>query len=182
MVDEPSALKPADEPLIVEPGSDSIGSLTIVGGSGLTLWSHPETRATPETRTFPVSETRVKLALQPDRPAIIGRSNGYPVPYLNPAYVASNLLPGTQQSILSGEVADRCVSRAHFMLRANPAGIVLINGVPHIGGGLRSPMNGTRLVEPEHRSLAPEEELLIARGTFVVLELPNYNVIRVEAE
>src|SRR5262249_55984599 len=45
---------------------------------------------------------RTELLLVPDRPALIGRAEGYEVPYLDPAYRPTTVVPGpgTGQSVL----------------------------------------------------------------------------------
>ena len=112
---------------------------------------------------------------------VVGRSNGWGVSYLDPAYSPTNFVPGTPKNILqyddSGD--DLFVSRAHFMLRHAAGGIVLVNGVPQAGGGIRPPKNGTRLQSPSSRKLDDGEEFLIESGTAVVLRLPNGTEIEV---
>ncbi len=153
--------------------SHSSLSLSVLSGTGLTLWSDT---GCGETRP------EAELRLSPDRPAVIGRAEGWEVPYLDPAYKATRVVPGTGQCVLKGDrPEDNCVSRGHFMLQAHAAGIVLVNGVPRRGGGVRPPLNGTRLVAPEHRKLAPGEELLIERGTSAIIILPNGTEIRIES-
>ncbi|MBS0263072.1 MAG: hypothetical protein JSS02_14100, partial [Planctomycetes bacterium] len=80
-----------------------------------------------------------RVQLSPDRPVIVGRAIGNFVPYLDPAYTSNSLVPGTGQNILAaGNLEkDGLVSRAHFMLRATAGGVMLVNGVPMVGGGLR---------------------------------------------
>ena len=68
------------------------------------------------------------------------------------------------------------------MLRADPDGVVLVNGVPSPGGGLRAPTNGTWLCHPAVRQLAPEEAYLIGHGHAAVFRLPNGAEIRIDAE
>src|SRR5262245_35281113 len=107
----------------------SYGSFSVLSGTSLTLWSDSglERDTCPEPR----------LQLSPDRPAIVGRSDGYEVPYLDPAYRPTTVVPGTGQNVLGAGEWDIAVSRGHFMLRASPGGIVLVNGVPGRGGGVR---------------------------------------------
>ena len=160
---------PADGPI-------SNGSLSVLSGGGLTLWRGSD----------PGGDTMTEYALQlaPDRPAVIGRSNGYEVPYLDPAYTPTTVLPGTQQAVLhsGGQGTDIRVSRGHFMLRAVAGGISLVNGVPQRGGGIRVPLNGTWLLAPERRPLGPAEEYLIESGASVVLWLPNESELRIAAQ
>ena len=68
---------------------------------------------------------------------------------------------------------DRSVSRGHFMLRVSPLGILFVNGVPKRGGGIRPPLNGTYLCEPELRRLEQGEEYLIEHGKQIRISLPN---------
>jgi hypothetical protein len=67
------------------------------------------------------------------------------------------------------------------MLRGVADGVVLTNGVPRAGGGIRPPVNGTWLVAPAARKLEPGEEVLIARGSVLVIRLPNRCVIQIVA-
>src|SRR5262245_14848387 len=124
-----------------------------------------------------------RLRLSEDRPVVVGRAEGYRVPYLNPRYRATTKMPGTGNSILhsQGHGNDICVSRGHFMLRSSPGGIAFVNGVPKVGGGIRPPVNGTRLLEPTQRELQPGEEYLIDHGQAIRLELPNGTVIQIKA-
>ena len=104
------------------------------------------------------------------------------MPYLDPAYRPTTVVPGTGQSVLgAGAEADNWVSRGHFMLRADVGGILFVNGVPKRGGGIRPPMNGTWLLQPESRPLGPGEEYLIAHGTAVEIALPNRTTVRIDA-
>ena len=158
-----------------EEGPISAGSLSVLSGRGVTLWGTsakgPDTQPEPE------------LQLAPDRPVIIGRFEGRDVPYLDPAYLPTTVMPGTGQSILrsGGQGQDISVSRGHFMLRATAGGILLVNGVPRRGGGVRPPVNGTRLLAPVQRALSPGEEYLIERGTVIVVRLPNGTQIQIDA-
>jgi hypothetical protein len=94
------------------------------------------------------------------------------------------MVPGTGQAVLHSEGygTDIRVSRAHFMLLGVSDGILFVNGVPRRGGGIRPPINGTRLVAPEGRGLSPGEEYLIESGTAMVLRLPNGTEIRINAK
>jgi hypothetical protein len=126
----------------------------------------------------------VELQLAPDRLVVIGRANGYQVPYLDPAYQATTIMPETGQSVLltQGEGKDIMVSRAHFTLRAAAGGgVILTNGVPQLGGGIRPPMNWTYLLTPVTRVLDPGEELTIGPGAAVAIQLPNLCVLRLAA-
>jgi hypothetical protein len=67
------------------------------------------------------------------------------------------------------------------MLRGVSRGILFVNGVPRLGGGIRPPRNGTHLLAPEGRGLSPGEEYLIQSGTAMVVRLPNGTEIRIDA-
>jgi len=153
---------------------DSHCTLSILGGPSVTLWSCASgMAAAPEHR----------LQLKPDQPAIIGRANGCFVPYLDPAYQATPIVPGTGQTVLlnHGHGEDRSVSRGHFMLRAAVGGVLLVNGVPFVDGGIRPPFNGTYMCSPERRSMEPGEEYLIAWGKTVSISLPNRAQLEIRA-
>jgi hypothetical protein len=156
-------------------GPISIGDLSVLSGTSVTLWGTPA--ATRDTATFG------QLRLEPQRPAIVGRQEGGTIEYLDPAYRPTQLVPDSGQCVLrgGGNPDDGFVSRGHFMLRAATHGILLVNGVPRTGGGIRPPLNGTWLVLPIHRRLAPGEEYLIERGADVVIRLPNASQIRIGA-
>jgi hypothetical protein len=156
-------------------GSSPSGGITVLSGSPLTTWS-----------SLPLSErnpTEYEIPLMPDSPVIVGRSDGGLPPYLQPAYRPTRIVPGTGQAVLhsGGRGTDRYVSRAHFMLRAIPGGVLFVNGVPRQGGGIRPPLRGTRLVAPHGRDLRPGEEYLIESGTAMVVRLPNGTEIRINA-
>ena len=151
-------------------------SLTVARGAGVTLWHGADVAAD--------TSQHCQLRLAPDRPAIIGRSNGYKVPYLDPSYQATQLVPGTGQNIMreDGHGRDGGVSRAHFMLRAASRGVLLVNGVPRPGGGLRTPLNGTRLLVPEQRWMTAGEEYLVESGATAMIGLPNGSSVQISAE
>jgi hypothetical protein len=132
-----------------------------------------------DSATRPVLE----LFLKPGQSAVIGRAHGCEVPYLDPAYVPTSLVPGSGETVLRGhgDRRDLFVSRGHFMLSAHPAGLLLTNGVPRRGGGIRPPRNGTLLLDPVQRSMLPAEEHPIAYGSDVLLQLPNGSQVRIEA-
>ena len=154
----------------------SPGGISILSGSPLTTWS-----SVPLTAR---SQTEYALRLTPGSPVVVGRGNGWSPEYLDPAYRPTRIVPGTGQAVLhsGGYGTDNRVSRAHFMLRGVPGGILFVNGVPRRGGGIRPPRNGTRLVAPEGRGLSPGEEYLIESGTAMVVRLPNGTEIRIDAE
>jgi hypothetical protein len=141
--------EPCEAERVADSGLESSGGLSVLSGQGFALWTTPG----------PCGETNPQLNLQvaPDKPAIIGQCEGREVPYLDPAYHPTRVVPGTGQSVLKGVNWDEdlAVSRGHFMLRATTQGILLVNGVPQRGGDIRSPMNLTWLLEPERRVLEP---------------------------
>jgi hypothetical protein len=154
----------------------SSGRISVLSGSPLTTWS-----------SLPLStrnRTEYALRLMPDWPVVVGRQDGRAPPYLDPAYRPTRIVPGTGQAVLhsGGCGTDIRVSRAHFMLRGVSRGILFVNGVPRQGGGIRPPLNGTRLVAPRGRGLSPGEEYLIESGTAMVVRLPNGTEIRIDAE
>jgi hypothetical protein len=175
---DPIQLAPACEPAPIgtyAPGPTSSGSIEIMSGySTLTLSSCPGS-------TIPETDSRIQLQLDPDHPVVIGRQEHGIPPYLDPAYRSTRLVPGSAQPVVrsGSEGRDICVSRAHFMLRGNAQGIMLTNGVPHAGGGIRPPTNWTYMHEPQCRIMEPGEEYLIEHGAAVTLQLPNHNVLRI---
>ena len=150
--------------------------LKVSGDTCVTLWHGVDCEAgtTPEC----------KLQLSPERPAIIGRAEGHQVHYLDPAFRPTRLVPGTGQNIMqsAGHGSDLYVSRGHFMLRAACHGVLLVNGVPRPGGGLRAPRNGTRMVVPERRDMTAGEEYRIDSGAMAVIVLPNGAEVQISAE
>jgi hypothetical protein len=171
------------------PDTDDVGQsrchVALLEGRSVAFWTCPQTDVTVRTTIgVPHALAELALSLAPDRLVVVGRSTGRtPVPYLDPAYRATTLLPDTQQSVLLGDGhTDNWVSRAHFTLRGGATGgVVLTNGVPQVGGGVRSPLNGTWLVAPAERVLEPGEEILIACGESVVIRLPNRCVLQLKA-
>ena len=155
----------------------SSASLSFSGEGRLTLWSAPRTATIGET------SAETQLSLHPDRPVVVGRQQGGEVPYLDPAYVPTRIVPNSGQPVLTQDAngRDGWVSRGHFLLRAVSEGVMLLNGVPQRGGGVRSPLNGTRLVEPEHRRLEDAEEYLIQKGKAARFELPNGTQVLIHA-
>jgi hypothetical protein len=166
--------------------SQSHCHVALLDGPSVTFWSCPGTAvsAITSTQTVPDSVAELALCLEPSRLIVVGRSTGNsPVPYLDPAYSPTPILPDSGQSVLRGhEESDNWVSRAHFTLRGAPGGgIVFTNGVPRVGGGLRPPLNGTRLLAPMTRWLEPGEEVLIGLGEAVAIRLPNRCVLQLKA-
>ena len=149
--------------------------LSVLSGTAVTLWSARET--TRETRS------QWRLTVRSDLPVIIGRAEGRAVAYLDPAYRPTTIVPGTGRTILqnNGDGSDDLVSRAHFMLRAVAKGLVLVNGVPQRGGGIRPPLNWTLLCAPVRRFMEPCEEYCIALGSTIELLLPNKSQLRIDA-
>jgi hypothetical protein len=157
-------------------GGSSHGGISVLSGSPLTTWSSVALTAR--------SDTEYAIRLVPDSPVVVGRCDGHVPPYLDPAYRPTTIVPGTRQAVLhsGGYGTDICVSRAHFMLLGVARGILFVNGVPRRGGGIRPPLNGTRLVAPEVRVLTPGEEYLIGSGTAMVVRLPNRTELRIDAK
>lgn len=169
-----TSLRPAAPPAEFE-APVSHGDLSVLSGASVTMWLDPATIH----GTDPAGDLR----LSPDRPVIIGRAEGTDVPYLDPAYRPTRVMPGTGQSVLQcgGSGDDTFVSRGHFMLRASGQGILLVNGVPGRAGGIRAPVNGTQLLRPVKRPLAPGEEYLVEHGASAEIRLPNNTVLRIRA-
>lgn len=164
-----------DEPGSAGAGTSSV-SLSIAAGPGFAVWSPAGSIYAGKT------EAERKVQLQAHRPVIIGRQEGGAIDYLDPLYVSTPIIPETGRSILTLGEQDRYVSRGHFMLRATPHGIMLINGVPCRDGGVRPPRNGTWLLMPVARQLGAGEEYFIERGHSARIRLPNGTVILIRAE
>jgi hypothetical protein len=166
-------------------GSVSHCDIVLLAGNSVTLWAPPQTEVAPRTTVDAGPETVAELALglAPGRLVVVGRATpDCPVPYLDPAYRATPMLPDTQQSVLRGnDPADNYVSRAHFTVRCEAGGVVFTNGVPRAGGGIRPPKNGTKLMAPTVRYLAPGEEVLIPFGEAIAIRLPNFCVLQLKA-
>jgi hypothetical protein len=154
----------------------SPGGISVLSGSHVTAWSSQALTA--------CSQTEYEIRLMPDSPVVVGRYHGHAPPYLDPAYRPTSIVPGTGQAVLhsGGYGTDVRVSRAHFMLLGASRGILFVNGVPARGGGIRPPLNGTRLLAPEGRVLSPGEEYLIESGTAMVVRLPNRTELRIDAK
>jgi hypothetical protein len=67
------------------------------------------------------------------------------------------------------------------MLKGSLHGILLINGVPRQGGGIRAPKNGTVLLEPDNRQMHEGEDYMIELGKSAKIRLPNGTVILLSA-
>jgi hypothetical protein len=161
-----------------DPGPGSCGTMDITSGdTAVSVWGIGDSVSGE-------CEVKVQLQLSPDCPVVIGRSNNEVPPYLDPSYRPTQLVPGSGTPVVrsSWEGKDTRVSRAHFMLRGNAGGIVLTNGVPWLGGGIRPPMNGTWMLEPCWRAMHPGEEYQIEHGEAVSIHLPNRTVVRICAE
>jgi hypothetical protein len=101
---------------------------------------------------------------------------------MDPHYRSTRIGPDGQSVLTHGsQGTDICVSRGHFMLRSSSGGILFVNGVPRRGGGIRAPVNGTQLVEPEARSLAQGEQYLVERGQSMKIRLPNSTEVTIAA-
>ena len=158
----------------IDVGSVSLASVSLCGGATLNLWS-----AGVATET----EGEYMLALAPHQTAVIGRQEGGEIEYLDPAFQPTQMLPGAEQPIVAcaRQGADTFVSRGHFMLKGDVDGILLVNGVPRRGGGIRTPLNGTRMIAPQDRTMTEAEEWLIPRGDSVRLRLPNHLIVCIAA-
>ncbi len=156
--------------------ASSSGGISVLSGSHLTAWSSLGLTA--------CSQTEYAIRLMPESPVVVGRFHDIVPPYLDPAYRPTTIVPGTGQAVLhsGGGGTDICVSRAHFTLLGVSRGILFVNGVPRRGGGIRPPLNGTRLVAPAGRVLSPGEEYLIESGTAMVVRLPNRTELRIDAQ
>jgi hypothetical protein len=156
---------------------DSSLSVSIIEGPTLNLWFNGT-----------VSEGKIKgelaLKLQPDQSVIIGRQEGGQIEYLDPRYQPTRMVPNSSRPVVTSlkKAYDICVSRGHFMLKGSLLGILLVNGVPRRGGGIRPPKNGTVMLEPSHRSMDQGEEYLIERGRVTRIRLPNGTVILIAAD
>ena len=152
-------------------------SVSIVEGPSLSLWSIA-------TATEGKTKEELKLQLEPDQSVVIGRQEGGEIEYLDPRYHPTQLLPNSSQRVVTsiGRGADICVSRGHFMLKGSLHGILLLNGVPRRGGGIRPPRNWTMMLEPDQRSMKQGEEYMIERGAAAKIRLPNGTVILLRAE
>jgi len=165
----------------IAPGQDmsgevTLGSLSIDSGGGMTLWSPAGTTSK--------TDSLIKLQLQPGQQVVIGRQEGGELEYLDPRFTPTQIVPQTGRPILAhhGAEQDMFVSRGHFMLCGARGGIVLTNGVPRRGGGIRPPRNWTKLLYPEQRLLTPAEELWIGPGDMARISLPNDTVISIQAQ
>jgi hypothetical protein len=163
---------------MIAPQKESVGmssfSLSILDGPMVNLWS-----ADPCSQT----EGQYTLDLALGEGVVIGRQEGGQTEYLDPNYQPTQLMPGSLKPIVTSprEGKDIGVSRGHFMLKGSAKGIILVNGVPRRGGGIRPPVNWTWMLEPDHRLIEKAEEVLIQRGTHLKIRLPNDAVILIVA-
>ncbi|HEY7330932.1 MAG TPA: hypothetical protein VH592_25060 [Gemmataceae bacterium] len=166
-----------DQPKIVplphekQAGSSSL-SISIVEGPTINLWSI-------ETPREGKTEDELTLQLQPDQSVVIGRKEGGQIDYLDPRYHPTQVLPNSTRRVVTSfsRGSDLFVSRGHFMLRGSAQGILFVNGVPRRGGGIRPPMNGTKMLAPANRPMGRGEEYMIEKGTAIKIRLPNGTVI-----
>ncbi|MCI0642835.1 MAG: hypothetical protein L0Y70_27450 [Gemmataceae bacterium] len=155
-------------------GAVSSGSLTVESGPELCVWS------TATTWTEANGDTAV--AIPENQHIVIGRQHGGEIEYLDPAFAPTPIYSRDGESILrSDNQWNLYVSRGHFMLRGHACGLVLVNGVPRRGGGIRPPLNGTFLVRPDYRFMWPGEEYVIESTTTTTIQLPNGTVISIRA-
>lgn len=165
-------------------------SVALLSEHPVTFWASPQTQVGTGTiagggdGTVPNPHPELALGLAPGQFVVVGRAQPHhTVPYLDPAFRSTTLLPDSNQSVLHGDHPhDICVSRAHFTLRgASAGGVVFTNGVPASGGGVRSPTNGTWMLAPTYRAMDPGEEVLIEQGQLVVIWLPNGCTLQLQA-
>ena len=173
----------SDQP---DSGSLSRCNVALLEGHSVTFWTCPQTDVAVRTAVHgvPDSFTELALCLAPEKLVVVGRATpNHTVPYLDPAYRPTTVLPDSNQSVLHGnDESDIWVSRAHFTLRGAVDGaVVFTNGVPKLGGGVRPPVNDTWLVAPAVRLLDPGEEVLIGSGEAVSVRLPNRCVLQLKA-
>jgi hypothetical protein len=143
---------------------DSSVSLSCDGGT-LSMWS---------AGTFTETEGEHVLQLAPGQLVVIGRQQGGRLKYLDPSFVPTQLVPDSDQTVLTDNPQqDNWVSRGHFSLRGSAQGVVLVNGVPGVNGGIRPPTNWTALLEPDYRIMEKGEEFLVERGASARIQLPN---------
>ena len=124
------------------------------------------------------------VQLQPDQSVVIGRQEGGRIEYLDPSYCPTQMLPNSSERVVATEARgnDKFVSRGHFLLRGAVTGILFVNGVPRLSGGIRPPLNGTQLLEPDCRSMGAGEEYLIEKGSAIKIRLPNGTTAVLRAE
>jgi hypothetical protein len=152
--------------------------MTVESGPPINVW------ATCRTASL-AADFQATLAIPLNDHVVIGRQKGGEVPYLDPRFVPTPIVPESGQTILRADghdAADTWVSRGHFMLHSRDGALVLVNGVPRRGGGIRSPINGTIMLYPSRRWMRPEEEFVIRPGKMARIQLPNGTVIAIRAD
>ena len=166
-------MRHTQEDQIVE--SPSSCTFSALSGDSIFIWT---TSGESETSTCDLT-----VSLEPGRPIIIGRAHNHEVEYLDPVYRPTAILPTSGQCVLHATSREQnsYLSRGHFMLKDRHRGIVFVNGVPGRNGSIRPPTNGTRMIDPDHRSMAPAEEYFIESGKAIVIELPNGSSVRISA-
>jgi hypothetical protein len=147
----------------------SLGTLSVCDG---TLSEDLDTK----TEIFP-------LGLAQGKGMVIGRQEGGGTEYLDPRFRPTQRLPGNCQGVVVNAFRgiDSTVSRGHFTLIGSPVGIIFVNGVPRRGGGIRPPLNGTLLIEPEQRGMAQGERILVEPGKSIKIRLPNHMEVLISA-
>jgi hypothetical protein len=158
-------------------GNRPVSAYTRVGlsvdGGMVNLWSFV---------LFSESKGERTLVLAPGQIVVIGRQQGGKLEYLDPSFVPTQLVPDSGKTVLTkNSEKDNRVSRGHFTLRGSTQGILLVNGVPGVDGGIRPPTNWTFLLEPVRRLLKNGEEYLVERGASVRIGLPNETRILLRA-
>lgn len=156
-------------------GKVSSADLIVESGPAMSAWSGADTMCD-------LAAARTTLEINCNQHVVIGRQQGGTVEYLDPRFQPTRFMPNSVQALpLRGDETDRWVSRGHLMLQARSGGILLINGVPRPGGGIRPPVNRTFMLRPDHRYLKPGEEFLIETGKTARIRLPNGTVLSIRA-
>src|SRR5262245_57846815 len=78
--------------------------VALLAGPSVTFWACPGTAVSALTvHDVPDSVAELALCLEPQRLIVVGRSTGRsPVPYLDPAYRPTPILPDSGRSVLRG--------------------------------------------------------------------------------
>jgi hypothetical protein len=149
---------------VVEPMKKGLG----VSWGGLTICDTWPNAGHTETENYP-------LGLSHGKGLVIGRQEGGGTEYLDPRFRPTQRMPGTNQRVIvdAHRHSDTFVSRGHFTLIGSPFGIIFVNGVPRRGGGIRPPVNWTKLIHPERRLMLPGERLVVVPGVAITIRLPN---------
>src|SRR5262245_16680708 len=87
----------------------SHASICVESGPGMTLWCAADA-------ALGQPSSAAKLQLAPEQCAVIGRQEGGEVPYLDPRFAPTQMVPRTGQCVLTrlGHGRDIAVSRGHF--------------------------------------------------------------------